>query len=71
MARAQELVDCAAQAGVTLGVVLQHRFRPAGERLRTIIDEGRLGALVELLHVDSPVAAAELLRRARARHARA
>jgi UDP-N-acetyl-2-amino-2-deoxyglucuronate dehydrogenase len=44
--RAQTLVDCTAQAGVTLGVVLQHRFRPAAERLKTIIDEGRLGALV-------------------------
>ncbi len=46
MARAEALVACAAEAGVTLGVVLQHRFRPAGERLKTIIDEGRLGALV-------------------------
>lgn len=45
-ARAQTLVDCAAQAGVTLGVVLQHRFRPAGERLKTIIDQGALGRLV-------------------------
>ena len=45
-ARALTLVDWAAQAGVTLGVVLQHRFRPAGERLRTILDEGTLGALV-------------------------
>lgn len=45
-ARALTLVDCAAQAGVTLGVVLQHRFRPAGERLKTIVDEGRLGTLV-------------------------
>ncbi len=44
--RAQVLVDCAAQASVTLGVVLQHRFRPAAERLKTIIDDGRLGALV-------------------------
>jgi predicted dehydrogenase len=45
-ARAQALVDCAAQAGVTLAVVLQHRFRPAGERLKAIIDEGALGRLV-------------------------
>jgi predicted dehydrogenase len=45
-ARAQQLVDCAAQAGVTLAVVLQHRFRPAGERLKAIIDEGRLGRIV-------------------------
>lgn len=45
-ARAQQLVDCAAQAGVTLAVVLQHRFRPAGERLKAVIDEGRLGRIV-------------------------
>jgi predicted dehydrogenase len=45
-ARAQALVDCATQAGVTLAVVLQHRFRPAGERLKAIIDEGALGRLV-------------------------
>jgi predicted dehydrogenase len=45
-ARAQQLVDCAAQAGVTLAVVLQHRFRPAGERLKAIVDEGRLGRIV-------------------------
>ena len=45
-ARAQQLVDCAAEAGVTLAVVLQHRFRPAGERLKAIVDEGRLGRIV-------------------------
>jgi predicted dehydrogenase len=45
-ARAQTLVDCATQAGVTLGVVLQHRFRPAGERLKAIIDAGLLGHIV-------------------------
>jgi UDP-N-acetyl-2-amino-2-deoxyglucuronate dehydrogenase len=45
-ARAEALVDCAAQAGVTLGVVLQHRFRPAGERLKVIIDAGLLGHIV-------------------------
>ena len=45
-ARAQQLVDCAAQAGMTLAVVLQHRFRPAGERLKAIVDEGRLGRIV-------------------------
>jgi predicted dehydrogenase len=45
-ARAEELVRAAKAAGVTLGVVLQHRFRPAGERLRQIIDSGSLGAIV-------------------------
>jgi predicted dehydrogenase len=42
-ARAGELVAAARTAGVTLGIVLQHRFRPAGERLRTILAAGQLG----------------------------
>jgi predicted dehydrogenase len=45
-ARAEELVRAANAAGVTLGVVLQHRFRPAGERLRQIIHGGSLGAII-------------------------
>ena len=45
-ARAEELVRSAKAAGVTLGVVLQHRFRPAGERLKAIIDGGSLGTIV-------------------------
>ena len=45
-ARAEELVKYAARAGVTLAVVLQHRFRPAGERLKAILDAGRLGRIV-------------------------
>ena len=45
-ARAQELVGVAKSADVTLGVVLQHRFRPAGERLKEIIAGGSLGAIV-------------------------
>ncbi len=44
--RAEELVRSAKAAGVTLGVVLQHRFRPAGERLKAIIDGGSLGTIV-------------------------
>src|SRR5262249_26121696 len=36
-ARAEQLVDAAARAGVTLGITLQHRFRPAAERLAAII----------------------------------
>src|SRR6185436_16348190 len=31
--RAAALVDAAEKAGVTLGVMLQHRFRPAGMKL--------------------------------------
>ena len=45
-ARAKELVDIAQRHSVTLGVVLQHRFRPAGERLKTIIGGGALGTII-------------------------
>jgi predicted dehydrogenase len=45
-ARAEELVAAARAAGVRLGVVLQHRFRPAGERLAAMLRAGELGALV-------------------------
>lgn len=44
--RATALVDTCEAAGVTLGIVLQHRFRPAGERLREIFAEGRLGEIL-------------------------
>lgn len=44
--RSRMLVEVAERAGVTLGVVLQHRFRPVGIALREIIREGRLGELV-------------------------
>ena len=40
-ARAVALVDAAEQAGVTLGVMLQHRFRPAGMRLREMLRADR------------------------------
>jgi predicted dehydrogenase len=42
-ARAEALVATAARAGVTLGVVFQHRFRPASLRLAEVIAEGGLG----------------------------
>jgi UDP-N-acetyl-2-amino-2-deoxyglucuronate dehydrogenase len=45
-ARAVELVDACRNAGVTLGVVLQHRFRPAGMKLATMIQQGELGMIV-------------------------
>ncbi len=44
--RALELVAAARDAKVTLGVVLQHRFRPAGMKLAQIIASGALGAIV-------------------------
>ena len=45
-ASAEELVETCERAGVTLGVVLQHRFRPAGERLAQILREGAIGDIV-------------------------
>jgi len=41
--RAERLVAAARRAERTLGVVLQHRFRPASLRLREILAAGRLG----------------------------
>ncbi|RYF60412.1 MAG: Gfo/Idh/MocA family oxidoreductase, partial [Comamonadaceae bacterium] len=43
--RAQALVARAADSGVQLGVVLQHRFRPGAQRLRQLLDNGALGAV--------------------------
>jgi predicted dehydrogenase len=44
--RAAQLVGLCRQAGVRLGVVLQHRFRPAGVRLRELMRAGALGTMV-------------------------
>lgn len=44
--RATELVGACRRAGVTLGVVLQHRFRPAGMKLAAMLREGELGRVV-------------------------
>lgn len=45
-ARAVELVEGCRAAGVKMGVVLQHRFRPAGVRLAQILAAGELGNIV-------------------------
>lgn len=45
-ARAVELVEGCRAAGVKMGVVLQHRFRPAGLRLASILATGDLGRIV-------------------------
>lgn len=45
-ARAEALVAACRGAGVTLGIVLQHRFRPAGIRLAAILERGDLGGIV-------------------------
>src|SRR6186713_851233 len=44
--RAVELVETARKAGITLGVMLQHRFRPAALKLRELMREGALGRIV-------------------------
>ena len=44
--RAERLVAACRDAGVTLGVVLQHRFKPAAERLAAILRAGALGQIV-------------------------
>jgi len=46
LARSEELVERCRAAGVTLGVVLQHRFRPSALRLADIVSRGELGGLV-------------------------
>ena len=45
LADAEAVVDLCEQAGVTLAVVLQHRFRPAARALAGRVDAGTLGAL--------------------------
>ena len=42
---ARDLVRAAARADVRLGVVLQHRFRPAAMRLSSLVASGALGAI--------------------------
>jgi predicted dehydrogenase len=43
--RACAAVEACAEAGVRLGAVLQHRFRPASMRVKQVLKEGRLGKL--------------------------
>jgi UDP-N-acetyl-2-amino-2-deoxyglucuronate dehydrogenase len=45
-ARAEELVSGCRAGGVRLGIVLQHRFRPAGLRLAALLAEDALGTIV-------------------------
>ena len=44
-AAAEEIVATAERAGVTLGIVLQHRFRAVAERLGERLSSGELGTL--------------------------
>jgi len=50
---AEGIVSTCEAAGVTLGVVFQHRFRAASEALTELLAEGRLGA-VRMARVDVP-----------------
>lgn len=43
--RSRQLTALAQQSGLHLGVVLQHRFRPASLVLQDLLDSGRLGAI--------------------------
>jgi UDP-N-acetyl-2-amino-2-deoxyglucuronate dehydrogenase len=45
-ARAERLVDACRKAKVKLGLVLQHRFRPAAEKLAELLRAEKLGRLV-------------------------
>jgi UDP-N-acetyl-2-amino-2-deoxyglucuronate dehydrogenase len=52
-ARALRLVEAAEAAGIKLGVVFQHRFREASERLRALLRQGAIGELAAV-NVISP-----------------
>jgi len=43
---ARALIEACRSAGVRLGVVLQHRFRPAAEQLRALLEAGALGEVL-------------------------
>ena len=45
--RAVEFVELCKKASVKLGIVLQHRFRPAGMKLAAMLRAGELGRMVE------------------------
>ncbi|GAA0554744.1 putative dehydrogenase [Rhizomicrobium palustre] len=44
--RAKAVVEAGKKAGVTIAVMLQHRFKPAAEKLSEILASGRLGKIV-------------------------
>ena len=44
--RSLELIRACRDAGVTLGIVLQHRFRPPAVKLRELLAAGELGAIL-------------------------
>ena len=46
LSEAQRMVDAADRAGITFSVIFQRRWWPSAQRVRTAIDDGRLGTLV-------------------------
>lgn len=44
--RSIDLVEVARKSGITLGIVLQHRFRPAARRLAAMLADGGIGRVV-------------------------
>lgn len=44
--RSRQVVAAGQESGKTIGVVLQHRFKPAAEKLADLLRSGRLGAIV-------------------------
>ena len=52
-AEARRVVDAGAEAGVSLGVMLQHRARPAGLALKARLDAGEFGTPA-LVRIDVP-----------------
>jgi predicted dehydrogenase len=46
LANSRKLVEAARKKSIKLGVVLQHRFRPAVEKLQSSLKSGALGSLV-------------------------
>lgn len=53
MAAAERIVTSCETAGVRLGIIFQHRFRPASQKLGERIGEGALGAL-RAVHLSVP-----------------
>jgi UDP-N-acetyl-2-amino-2-deoxyglucuronate dehydrogenase len=47
LATAREMIDTAKNAGITLGVVSQHRFDDSTQFLRRALDAGRLGKILQ------------------------
>lgn len=45
-ARSRAIVEAGERAGITIAVMLQHRFKPAAEKLSALLESGRLGRIV-------------------------